>query len=45
VETRIIVADFSYGEEEYQRIFAQIEDLDIGILSEFFIHLLFELLK
>jgi 17beta-estradiol 17-dehydrogenase / very-long-chain 3-oxoacyl-CoA reductase len=43
VETRIIVADFSYGEEEYQRIFAQIEDLDIGILSEFFINILFAL--
>jgi hypothetical protein len=43
VVTRIIVADFSYGEEEYQRIFAQIEDLDIGILSEFFINPLFAL--
>ncbi|XP_059482173.1 hydroxysteroid dehydrogenase-like protein 1 [Neocloeon triangulifer] len=32
VKTRTIVADFSLGEEEYQRIESEIKDLSIGIL-------------
>lgn len=33
VETKVIVADFSLGEDEYQRIFKLFDDLEIGILS------------
>jgi hypothetical protein len=33
VETKVIVADFSLGEDEYQRIFKLLDDLEIGILS------------
>jgi hypothetical protein len=34
VETKVIVADFSLREDEYQRIFQLLDDLVIGILSK-----------